>query len=100
MEMRINPRIARIKPDREMTFIAPCRCCRLDRLLCRMAGQIFTRRRQLKIFLVERDLADEQLEETRPFKPPIPKQFRIEGDDDDRIAIKRRNLAQFPAALL
>src|ERR1700704_6588083 len=100
MEMRINPRVGRIEPNFEMTFIAPGRCRRLDRLLGRMAGQIFARRCELKILLVERDFADEQFEKARPFKPLVPEQFLVERNDDDWIDIERRDLAQLPATLL
>src|ERR1700730_9756507 len=65
-----------------------------------MTGQIFARRRQLKIFLVERDFSDEQFEKARPFKPPVPEQLRVERNDDDWIDIECRDLAQLPAALL
>src|SRR3981081_3927990 len=98
--MRINPGVGRIEPNFEMTFIPPGRCGRLDRLLGRMAGQIFARRRELKILLVERDFADEELEKARSFKPPMSEQFRVERNDDDRIDIERRDLAQLPATLL
>ena len=65
-----------------------------------MGLEILARRRELKIFFFERDLANEQLEKTRPLKPPMPKQLGIERGDDDWIDIERRDLAQLPATLL
>src|SRR6267378_43004 len=65
-----------------MPFVAPCRCCRFERLLRWMVGEKFARRCEPKIFV--RRFANEKFEKTRAFEPPMPKQFRVKWYDNDR----------------
>src|ERR1043166_7882724 len=97
--MWVNPTIGGIEPDAELAVLAPCRSCRLDRLLSRMAGEVFARRGQLHNIL-RGDFADEQLQKARTFEPPVPEQFGIERNHDDWIEIRRDQSAEFFTALL
>ena len=51
MEMRINPGIALVQPDSEISIFSPARGRRRDRLLGRMARQKCRWSRELKILL-------------------------------------------------
>src|SRR5438876_11772171 len=81
VQMRINPGVGLVEPDFKMTFVAPCRHCRFDRLLRRMGLEKFAWRSEAQIFM--RRFANEEFEKTRPFKPPMTEQFRIKRDDHD-----------------
>src|SRR5437879_10128521 len=67
--MRINPGVALVEPDFKMTFVAPCRCCRFDRLLCRMRLEKLAWRGETQIFV--RRFANEEFEKARSFEPPV-----------------------------
>ena len=91
MEMRINPGIALVEPDSEISVLAPARGRGRDRLLRRMVGQKCRRRgelkiplaigvfaRQPKILMSVSRLANERFQKLRPFKPPMAEQLRVE----------------------
>src|ERR1700730_6684475 len=80
-----------------MAFIAPSRCCRLERLLRWMIGEKFARRCEPKIFI--RRFANEKLEEVQTFEPPMPKQFRVKWYDNDRIEVERAKSLKLPPSL-
>src|ERR1700720_4568205 len=82
-----------------MAFVAPGGRCGFDRLLRRVTSQVFTRSRQVKVVLIERGFADEQFEKPRSFEPPMPKQLRVKGSDNDWIAIDGRKLPNLQSAL-
>src|SRR5947207_4318463 len=82
-----------------MAAFAPARCRRLSGLLGRITRQILAWRRQAKLFLIESGFSNEELEKARPFEPPMPKQFRVEGDHDDWIGIERARAAKLRRAL-
>src|SRR5580765_6852068 len=84
IELRINPGVTRIEPDGEMAVLTPRRSSRLNDLLRRMRGQIFARRCEPEIPFVS-SVANELFQENWSFEPPVPKQFRVERRDDDRV---------------
>src|SRR5262245_18203193 len=98
MKLRINPGVTRIKPDGEMAAFAPRRSSGLDDLLCRMCRQILTRRGEPEILFVCR-LPNELFQEDWSFEPPVPKQFRIERSDNNRIKPEFTDFANLLAAL-
>src|SRR2546426_635908 len=52
MQMRINPRIASVQPNLEITFVPPARSCGSDDLLRGIMREIFARRYHLEILLI------------------------------------------------
>src|SRR6266446_299039 len=98
MQMRINPGVTRIEPDGEMAVLAPCRSSWLNDLLCRIRCQVFTRRGERKIALACR-LANELLEKIWSFAPPVPKQFGIEGSDNNWLKTQFADSANLLPAL-
>src|SRR6266446_923508 len=80
-----------------MAFIAPSRCCRFDRLLRWMVGEKFARRCEPKIFV--RVLFRSKLEEAQPFEPPMPKQFRVKWNDNDRVEVERAESLELLSSL-
>src|SRR5512140_825133 len=81
-----------------MAILTPCRSGGLNDLLRRMLGQIFTRRCELEIPFV-RCVANELFQEHWSFEPPVPKQFRIERSDNDRIETDFADFANLLMAL-
>ena len=90
--MRINPGVGLVEPDFKMTFVAPCRHCRFDRLLRRMGLEKFAWRSEAQIFM--RRFANEEFEKTRPFKPPVPEQFGVEWSHNYWIKTQSTEFAQ------
>src|SRR5438309_9446996 len=82
-----------------MAAFAPARCRRLSGLLGRITRQVLAWRRQAKLSLIESGFSDEELEKARRFEPPMPKQFRVEGDRGDWIGIERARAAKLRRAL-
>src|ERR1700732_1132641 len=52
-----------------------------------MVGKKFARGCEAKIFV--RGFANEKLEEVQTFEPPMPEQFRVKWNDNDRIEVER-----------
>ena len=92
-QVRINPGVARIEPDSEVAVFAPCRCCWLNRLLRGMGFEEFAGGGQVEILLLLSGLANEELEKTWSFEPPVAKQFGVEWDDNYWIKTRFANLA-------
>src|SRR5438270_819537 len=80
-----------------MPFVAPCRCCRFERLLRWMVGEKLARRCEPESFV--RRFANEKFEKTRAFEPPMPKQFRVKRYDNDRIEVERAKSLKLPPSL-
>src|SRR5713226_3543632 len=95
--MWINPGVALVEPDFKMTFVAPCRCCRFDRLLCRMRLEKLAWRGETQIFV--RRFSNEEFEKARSFEPPVTEQFRVKRDDHDWIDIDRSQFSNLGATL-
>src|SRR6476620_6886699 len=91
IELRINPGVTRIEPHSEMAVLTPRGCSGLNDLLRWMRGQIFTRRCDPEISFVC-CVANELFQENWSFEPPVPKQFRVERRDDDRVETDFANL--------
>src|SRR4029077_16870689 len=98
IELQINPGVTRIEPDGEMAVLTPRGSSRLNDLLRRMRGQIFTRRLEPEILFVS-CVANELFQEHWSFEPPVPKQFRIERSDIDRIETDFADFAHLLMAL-
>src|SRR6516162_2020356 len=81
-----------------MTVLAPCGSSGLNDLLRRMRGQIFTRCCELQISFVC-CVANELFQENWSFEPPVPKQFRIERSDNDRLETHFADFANLLMAL-
>ena len=58
-------------------------------MIGRMALQIFAGRDEGKNFLLIAKFAREEVEELRPFIPPMPKQLRVVGRDDDGRSVEQ-----------
>jgi len=84
IQLWINPSVTRIQPDGEMAILTPGGSGGLDDLLCRMRRQIFTRHCEPKLPFVC-CVTNELFQENWSFEPPVPKQFRIERSDNDRL---------------
>src|ERR1700682_836774 len=91
MEMRINPGIAFIQPDSQISILPPARRRGGDRLLRRMIGKKSGRRGELKSLLTIRvfareatilalvsGLANERLEKSWPLKHSMTEQLCVE----------------------
>ena len=98
IELRINPGVTRIEPDGEMAVLTPRGSSGLNDLLRRMRGQIFTRRCEPEIPFVC-CVANELFQENWSFEPPVPKQFRIERSDNDRVETDFADFANLLTAL-
>src|SRR5947209_11339067 len=57
-----------------------------------MRREVIGWRGETKLVTDDSNFADERFEETRPFKPPVPEELRIERDGDDRIFNQRCQL--------
>src|SRR5471032_3020745 len=106
MEMRINPGVALVQPNSEISVLPPARGGRRDRLLRRVARQKFRWRRQLEtlpaisalagepeVLVIVRSFANEQLKESWPLEPPMTEQLGVERCDDNRIKVQRAEFA-------
>src|SRR5262249_44113342 len=98
IQLRINTGVTRIEPDGEMTVLTPRGCSWLNDLLSRMRGQIFTRRCEPKIWF-RCCVADELFQENWSLEPPVPKQFRIERSDNERVETDFADFANLLMAL-
>src|SRR4029450_4164534 len=81
-----------------MAVVTPRGSSRLNDLLRRMRGQIFTRRCEPEILFAS-CVANELFQEHWSFEPPVPKQFRIERSDNDRIETDFADFANLLMAL-
>src|SRR5215216_1202140 len=99
IQLWINPGVTRIEPDGEMAVLTPRRCSGLYDLLRRMRSQIFTRRCEPEISFVC-CVANELFQKNWSFEPPVPKQFRIEWGDNDRVETDFTDFANLLTALV
>src|ERR671918_2114742 len=81
-----------------MAVLTPGGSSGLNDLLRRMRGQIFTWRGEPEVSFVCR-VANELFQKNWPFEPPVPKQFRIERSDNDRLETDFADFANLLAAL-
>ena len=93
--MWIDPGVTGIQPNAKMAVLTPCRSGRLDDLLRGVLSQIFTRRDELEIWFIY-DVTNELFQKNWSFEPPMPEQFRIERNDNDRV---KTEFADFPNLL-
>ena len=63
-----------------------------------MSCEVLARRRQGQTLLLG-DLANDKVKETRPFKPPVAKQFGVKGDNHDWIKAQGAEFTQLPSPL-
>src|SRR6266480_1083711 len=98
VQVRINPGVALIKPDREVAVFAPCRGCRLYGLLGWMSCEVLAQRRPAQIFVLD-GFANNAVKETRPFKPPVAKQFGVKRDYHNWIKAQGAEFTQLPSPL-
>src|SRR5260370_35791450 len=100
VQVRINPGVARIEPDPKVAVFTPCRCRRLNRLLCGMSLEEFAGRGEVEISLLLSGLANEELKEPWSFEPPVAQQFGVEWDDNYWIKTRFANLENLLPPLL
>ena len=81
--MRINPLVLLAEPDAPVTLLAPTGGARRRNLHVRLAAQVFFRRNQAEHFLIPAGLSHEEIQELRPFIPPVPEQFCVVRANDN-----------------
>ena len=83
-----NPFVLLVEPHAPVTFLAPARRAGRGDLVGGMHAQIFLGRDQREGLLVVIGLAHEEIEELRPFIPPVAEQFRVVRRQHQRRAIQ------------
>src|SRR5438445_11859839 len=74
VEVRINPGVAWVEPDTEMTVFAPRRSRWLNALEGWVSREVFARRRQTKVLFAGR-FANATVKKEWPVEPPMDKYF-------------------------
>ena len=84
MLVRIHPGVAVVQPHFKIPILTPGRCSRLLDLDRNSEIEKVTGRYRRDLGLVEMKLANEIIQELRPFVPPVPEKLCIVRRDDKR----------------
>src|SRR5437773_8241480 len=87
VKLRVDPIVEAVQPDFVEAFVSPARQRGCGSLIDRILLQIFGKRDEPNLLLLEGDLAHQMIQPARSFEPPVAEQFSIVMLDDYRLAI-------------
>jgi hypothetical protein len=91
VEVRVNPLVGFVEPHAPITLLAPARRSRFCNLIRRKLFQVFLGRYERKNLLIVTGLANEIIQEFRPFIPPMAEEFGIVRRDAALLGTVRRS---------